>query len=746
MPKILVRKVLEGTSYVEIQRADLRLLCACPEDAVKHLIKKGFVRSFTRDGKQLETGPNAILLSDIMLQNGRFSNLTEFVIAQMLYRQGMSIPGHENYGKKPILIGTGAALNIQKEYIFRGKYGLSNLQELISAGLSSHAAKEFMDMKLKFSAGEIQNVADLMDLRALDGDERIEIKNGCFIRRTGLNEFCLEFEDESVALDLSLRSDESYEPSFSKEFFNIKRDRFSVVNSGSGDGWDPHNPSMSSVLIISGKVYLIDAGPNIFNALEFLGIGINEIQGVFHTHCHDDHFAGLAAVMRTSKRTKYYATKLVRHSVMKKLSALLDVGDEFFYRFFEPVDLAADEWNAVADFEVRPSFSAHPVETNVFYFRVKDGRAHKTYFHLADISSVRFLDALAPAMKERIKSLYLQEADYKKIDVGGEDIHGNYMDFANDKSAHIVFSHIARDLTSDERRIGKSLDFGNQTALIAGDENLDAQNALRLLGYYFETGAQDLVQKGRLRTFAPGEIICGADFKDSVYLILTGTALGFEGEHAGKAVNACTGAVTVAAAKAYVVAGYLIDKIRLKLDRHLFFRALNYVRALEIPAGIFAPFFDAHSVVQTPQDMQNINFLHENRLFCKNMLFTSKRFLASKAVQRSYAAREKITTDTEHVYCITSGKAEVFCGKKPVFALGENEFFTNAPFLEGGVELHLRSSTPLEVLVLPFALIRDIPIVMWHLYATFKNTQVLLKRQNITVKNVTFECVCKERS
>jgi hemerythrin len=41
---------------------------------------------------------------------------------------------------------------------------------------------------------------------------------------------------------------------------------------------------MGSIVLFQGRVYLIDAGPNIDHALTALGIGVNEIDGIFHTH------------------------------------------------------------------------------------------------------------------------------------------------------------------------------------------------------------------------------------------------------------------------------------------------------------------------------------------------------------------------------------------------------------------------------------------------------------------------------
>ena len=74
-------------------------------------------------------------------------------------------------------------------------------------------------------------------------------------------------------------------------FKSIDRDYFSIIHLGQGDEWDVNRPCMASIVVFQGKIYLIDAGPNISYTLTALGIGVNEIEGIFHTHCHDDNFA-----------------------------------------------------------------------------------------------------------------------------------------------------------------------------------------------------------------------------------------------------------------------------------------------------------------------------------------------------------------------------------------------------------------------------------------------------------------------
>jgi hemerythrin len=130
--------VARGIHWVEVPEAGLRVLCGCPADAVKHLIKRGLILPQEIKGVSCESGPNAILLSDLSLQNGEFSNLAEFPVLQMLYKQGLLLPGHpHNTGRKPLLIGSADQLESQTRYIYRGNYGLVSPEEIIQAGVSA---------------------------------------------------------------------------------------------------------------------------------------------------------------------------------------------------------------------------------------------------------------------------------------------------------------------------------------------------------------------------------------------------------------------------------------------------------------------------------------------------------------------------------------------------------------------------------------------------------------------------------
>ena len=266
---------------VEIPEADLYVLCGCPEDSVKHLIKRGLITSTDREGVTFESGPNAILLSDVLLQNGRFANLAEFPVMQMLYRQGMILPNHpNNNGEKPLLMGLSEQVNAQLEYVYRGNYGLISKQEFMEAGISAEKAEEMMYIKLFFANGNIQPSKQFLDTLMIE-NECVEIKNGAFIRRLHVNVFEIEYQDASVYIDLNLSPSENYESAYPLGMYQLQREYFSVVHIGEGNGWDANQPCMASILIYQGKIYLLDAGSNILFILKAMGISMGEIEGGF---------------------------------------------------------------------------------------------------------------------------------------------------------------------------------------------------------------------------------------------------------------------------------------------------------------------------------------------------------------------------------------------------------------------------------------------------------------------------------
>ena len=715
-----IRKVAisDGVYWVEIPGANLRILCAAPEDSVKHLIRRGFIHDVVENTVTFETGPNAILLSDNATQNGSFCNVAEFPVLQMLYRQGMIIPGHPgNIGQKPLLIGSEAQVRAQLAYIFRGNYGLINEEELIEAGLSAEEAQEQMRLKLKFAFGAIKSPREMLDICVVE-DEIAHIR-GAYIARVAPNVFEISYGGETVEVNLNLGPSASYQPPYHLGYHALNREYFAVVHSGDGDGWDSDRPSMSSIVMFQGRIYLIDAGPNIANTLKSLGIGISEVEGLFLTHAHDDHFAGVTTLMRANHPIKFFSTRAVRASAIKKLSALINIQEDEFVHFFTFVDLLQGVWNDIEGMEVQPVFSPHPVETTCMLFRAIAEGGYKTYAHMADTVSLKVLEDMitedenAPGVSrdlyERVVETYAKPADIKKIDVGGGMIHGEAVDFIDDKSEKMVLAHRATPLTPEERRIGAGAPFGTVDVLITGNQDYTYQKAARLLHAYFPEITRHTLQtllNGPIVQYNPESFIARAGIScDRPILLLSGQVERLdEGGtgHAQMPAGAIIGELSV------------IDRTPLQDT----YRAISFVTTLHIPSEPFRHFSEQQNLVKFIHERAPMRaFLQRTSVFSDNM---SRRLLLELGESSERIVLKDGETlnwaKTAALYLVDEGSVDLVLDGETREQLGQYQFFGETFVLFGVPPVYDAKARGDTTLVCVNAqLTADIPVARWKL-------------------------------
>ncbi|MBI2318223.1 MAG: bacteriohemerythrin [Betaproteobacteria bacterium] len=714
MSELTKIEVASGVFWVEAPGIGLRVLCACPADVVKHLMKRGLILPVERKGFDCETGPNAILLSDVLLQNGRFSNLAEFPVLQMLYRQGMIVPGHpNNTGGRPLLIGLREQVDAQLQYIYRGNYGLVSEEEILESGVGRPEAREMMRLKLRFAFGAIQHPRELLEPVYVD-DEPVVLRGGLQLRRLALNRFEFAYAGESVTVDLNLPPNVHYDVPYTLGLHLLRREYFAVIHSGEGDGWDPNRPTMGSILIFQGRIYLIDAGPNIQASLSALGIGTDEIEGIFHTHSHDDHFAGLAQLVRSDHRIKYYATAMVRSSVAKKLAALMSIEEGSFADYFDCRDLAFDVWNDIEGLQVKPLFSPHPVETSVFLFRAIWEGGWRTYAHFADIVALDVLDSMVTDDRtffERVKSDYAIPADVKKIDIGGGLIHGQAKDFRGDRSRKILLSHLARRYTNEEKEIGSGATFGAVDILIPGNQDYMLRAAHEFLRSYFPDAPRHqllILLNAPLVTFNPQSIVIKAgEANRDIYLILTGTVEMIEAGsgvhvlvHAGSLVGEISGLRGTPSAETY--------------------RAENFVQALRLPCDLYLEFISNNCLLAGITRLQaQREFLRRAPLFGEGMADPALNRVAAAARSFSLAAAETFDPKGVGLVMIRSGEAERRFAEEVHETLAPGDFIGEETVLfDAPSRYSMRAKTAVEAIAVPSEVLRPIPVVRWKLIET----------------------------
>lgn len=717
-------KVAEGLYWVAFPEAGVLAQCGCPADSVKHLAKRGLIQERSVDGVTFETGPNVILLSDLMLQNGEFANLGEFPVLQMLYRQGMLLPGHpNNTGVRPLIAGSADQVQAQLEYIRRGNYGLTSEEEILACGVPADQAREMMRLKLRFAFGRIRDTEELLDFRII-GDEPVELRNAVLVRRVKLNVFEFEYFGETVSVDLNLPPRVNYPAPYPLGFHLVGRGYFSVLHSGEGDGWDINRPCMASILMHQGQTYLIDAGPNIMHSLKALGIGVNEITGVFHTHCHDDHFNGLATLMRTDRRIPYYAAPMVRASVVKKLCALTAMREEDFAASFEVHDLAMGEWNHIQGLEVMPVFSPHPVETTIMVFRALGENGYKTYGHFADIVSLAALrdmiteDPAAPGVSadlyDRTRTDYLQPLDLKKLDVGGGLIHGDAQDFRDDPSEKIILAHTASPLSLAQKEIGSGAPFGMLDALCPSH-----QEYVRSYGHHFLEAYFPDVPRHEIKVltnnpavaFNPESIIIKSGaVSEHIYLVLTGEVEMLSSE---------------ADVQGAITAGGMVGEMAGLLGAPSLetYRAATFVQALRLPRRTYHTFVKRNGVYAEIERLHGTrDFLQRTWLFGESISYPVLNRVAKAMLPCAHALGTTFCAgDSTDLHLVASGRIELRREGETMETLEDGDFYGEGGVLFGlGPGFDVRAADDSRTFTLPRDVLLDIPIVRWKLLETFE--------------------------
>jgi hemerythrin len=742
------QRVTNGVYWVEIPEAELFILCGCPADSVKHLMKMGLIAERERNGVTAQTGPNAILLSDTTIQKSSFSNLGEFPVMQMLYLQGMIIPKHpNNTGRKPMLIGLEDQVRSQSGYIYRGNYGLASLEEILATGVPERQAIDMLRLKKWFAYDNIRRTEDLLDLRIVD-TPAVELRDGAFVRRRGFNRYEFIHGGSSVTVDLNLGDTEEYSPTYQLPPQALRRDYFSITHIGEGDGWDITRPCMGSMVCFQGRLYLIDAGPNIQHTLTALGVSINEIAGIFHTHAHDDHFAGLTSLVRSDHRIPYYATPPVRTSVVKKYAALTGRNEATFFQYFEPHDLVYDAWNDVGGMEVMPVLSPHPLETSVFFFRALWEQGYRTYAHLADISPTAVLKKMVtadPAKSGISQSLYdsftsvmLTPVDVKKIDAGGGQIHGRAEDFASDGSGKIFLSHTSAPLTDAQKEIGSCAVFGQQDVLVPSQTDALLNEGMRVLRRYFPAASDhDLRMLGNcpLTRIAPDTIIQRAETPVAdVHLLLGGEM---------ELIDSRTGLHNRESAGALVNDIDCLAEVPARRTS----RAISNVSALRIPRGVWSQFIRRTNLGDTlRQAADHRQFLQSTWLFGEMVSFPVQIRVARAMEKRTMREDDVIApAGKAEIVLLAEGLVSVFLGARSIENLKPGGFFGEETVMRGARELpagwrqrftrpsvpgrasregyHLFEARALLESVLyaiPAEAIEDIPVVQWKLMETYE--------------------------
>jgi len=422
---------------------------------------------------------------------------------------------------------------------------------------------------------------------------------------------------------------------------------------------------------------------------------------------------------------------------MKKLAAIMAIPEKQFLSSFDVQDLRFNEWNNIDGLEVMPVYSPHPVETNVFFFRTLWKNGYKSYAHLADIGDFSVLkklliedqscNDLSKKMYESFTRMLLKPVDLKKVDIGGGMIHGNARDFVTDQSPRIVFGHIARELSPEEKEIGAEASFGMEDRLIPSQTDYRFVQAGEYLRSYFpEAQAYDLdmLLNCTMITLNMGTVIHRKDNPVRyIYLVVNGVAEMIDADSSQEFM---------------LSAGALIGELA-ALSGHpstRTFRTRSYVNALEIPVELYLEFVRRSGMEEELQRVvQDTYFLQGTYLFSE---------MVSSVVQTNLARQlEPLTLKpgriesmnffgaSPQLIILREGFMRLYFEDRLIEELGPGDFCGEESVFYGSAGISaLELDVPCTVLKMPGEPLRNIPIVEWKLLEVYERRLSRFGRQS----------------
>ncbi|MCP4273808.1 MAG: cyclic nucleotide-binding domain-containing protein [Gammaproteobacteria bacterium] len=468
---------------------------------------------------------------------------------------------------------------------------------------------------------------------------------------------------------------------------------------------------------------MIDASPNISTTLMALGICINEIEGIFHTHAHDDHFAGLTALIHADHRIKYYTTSIVRASVAKKLAALLSWESDYMNRFFDIHDLEFNVWNNIEGLEVKPAISPQQLETATFTFRALWEGGYRSYAHLANLASFGCLenmiteDSSKPGISldfyNQVREDFLAPVNLKKVDAGGGLIHGDIKDFLEDTSDKIIRTYTSSSMSIEEKKISSNAPFGMIDVLIPACQDYSMQRASNLLRNYFPdatVGDLQMLLNFNIVSFNAGSILLKeGSVTTHIYLVLTGTVEVIHSEQHNQSLISTMGSLL----------GELSGLMTFPSMET--YRTASFVRTIKIPSNIYRDFVKRNKLYSKIERIaNNRSFLQRTWLFGEMLSYPVINNIANKINIRSYSKGENIQIENKSILILLKeGEIIISTDGKVINTIHPGDFCGEENILNDSPEPYeICATEDSDIYEIPGNILEDIPVVLWKLLET----------------------------
>lgn len=497
--KLIVNKLDPGVFVVEIPKTGQKISLGQPPDVVKRFQQVGYFGSQAVDH---------FILADSKMQDESISwNLIEFPVLYALYLKLIEVNG--NYipsffaGKYPTLIGLENDVEKALKMIKYGNYGVDDLEELDSLDIPAETRdalkKEICGLAVGNEIKESHTFIHPVYLieNPKDENEFSKLEAGIKIGRIGHNTYRIIFQKDHVDVDITLAADEHFRAPVEYKHLKFPVTNFGIWHTGEFDGMDPYCSCAHTSIIHKYEPILIDYPSNMTDIINHNGLSKQSINTVIATHNHDDHNGAMVELFRRTNPCNIITTEPVKHTLIKKLAALVDLPESTVSASFNWTLLPfrkdnpyqTEEYN-LDGLKITGHLSCHSVPTTVYTFSINHDGYDFTYGHFLDIVAFKrmqilvndswmpqkHLDHLDRTIRKKKYNLIKYDSGCTSDAAIPFTVHGQWQDLINSatEKSFRVFTHVNKaQLSKDYEREGRFVEIGDlDTAMRIEDGRL----------------------------------------------------------------------------------------------------------------------------------------------------------------------------------------------------------------------------------------------------------------------------------
>ena len=306
---------------------------------------------------------------------------------------------------------------------------------------------------------------------------------------------------------------------------------------GARSGFDLSGPCTGFLVWVNGRIVLYDGPVATRFLLTQLGLGLEDIDMIILSHCHEDHMGAFVELITTGRKPKFMTAEPIYRATLDKLASFFGQTTEEVAELLDyyPAKMGEPFESLGATFEL--FYTVHSIPTVGLKVEVRDefGETHGVVIsgdtlHHEGLQKLHEEELLPTEHMKRMKHLVPTTRQQRYVyfcDVGESIIHGHPKDWA-DHDNRVVYYHCPDNEYT--RSFSRELAIPGKTLNILSPRRLHPMIPLRIqsvlshLGLHNESLHIAMAMAASVEMAAVGEHICKEDSETDLLIIVSGSA------------------------------------------------------------------------------------------------------------------------------------------------------------------------------------------------------------------------------